>query len=295
MSVWCTHSQTRGASRHVAGAATKVRSANSKSLGPARPQRRVVVATTSTIVARAEGQDADGSGQDPGTRSSVASLTLEEAYGVLGLSPGAPYDDVLARKSKLLEECKSNPEKALLVECANDTILSSNLQARLSGQLKVSSSVKYADVKKASSGSRKAIEGVAAKLQAVPQMTNNLLTVRPLQGQEAAKVSAVFASLLLWDVAQGIASGGSPTPYVPGLQLAFGVAAVVYFQREKRVGLGKSFAIAVAGLVVGSVVGSALESYLRVDIVPFLGIDSPAVVISGGSLVALFGCAMLLA
>lgn len=256
-------------------------------VGPARPQRH--------IAPRAEGQDADGPGQDPSTRSSVVSLTLEEAYEVLGLSPGAPYDDVLARKSKLLEECKSNQEKALLVECANDIILSSNLQARLSGQLKVSSRVKYADVKKPPSGSRKAMENVAAKIQAVPQMANDLITVRPLQGQDAAKVSAVFASLLLWDVVQGIADGGSPTPSVPGLQLALGVAAVVYFEREKRVGLGKSFAIAVVGLVVGSLLGSVLESYLRVDIVPFIGIDSPAVVIGGGSLVALSACALLLA
>ena len=248
------------------------------------------------LVPCAEGQDAEG--PDPSIRSSEASLTLEEAYEVLGLSVGAPYDDVLARKTVLLEECKAsggNQERALLVECANDVILSSNLQARLSGQLKVSSSVKYADVKKPSSGGRQAIEKVASKIQSVPKLASDLIVVDPLGGQQAATVSAVFATLLLWEIAQGIAGAGNPTDTIPGAQLALGVAAVLYFQRQKRVGLGKSFVIAVIGLVVGSLLGSVAETYLRVDIVPFLGIDSPAVVIGSGALASLWACALLLA
>jgi hypothetical protein len=47
-------------------------------------------------------------------------------------------------------------------------------------------------------------------------------------------------------------------------------------------------------LVVGTVLGSIVEGYLRVDIVPFLGIDSPAVVISGGAISGLYAVAMLL-
>jgi len=251
--------------------------------------------TSRRLVARAEGQDAEG--QDPSIRWSDASLTLEEAYEVLGLSVGASYDDVLARKAVLLEECEAaggNQEKALLVECANDIILSSNLQARLSGQLKVSSSVKYADVKRQSSSGRQTIEKVASKIQGVPKMASDLIVVDPLGGRQAAVVSAVFAALLLWDIAQDLSGAGGTTEIVPGAQLALGVAAVVYFEREKRVGLGKSFVISVIGLVVGTVLGSMVEGYLRVDIVPFLGIDSPAGVISGGAIAGLYAVAMLL-
>lgn len=43
---------------------------------------------------------------------------------------------------------------------------------------------------------------------------------------------------------------------------------------------GKATVIALGGLVAGAVVGSAVESWLQVDIVPFLGIHSPAAVIS---------------
>lgn len=43
---------------------------------------------------------------------------------------------------------------------------------------------------------------------------------------------------------------------------------------------GKATIITIGGLVAGAVVGSAVESWLQVDIVPFLGINSPAAVIS---------------
>lgn len=43
---------------------------------------------------------------------------------------------------------------------------------------------------------------------------------------------------------------------------------------------GKAAVITVGGLVVGAVVGSAVESWLQVDIVPFFGIRSPAVIVS---------------
>lgn len=43
---------------------------------------------------------------------------------------------------------------------------------------------------------------------------------------------------------------------------------------------GKATVITIGGLVAGAVVGSAVESWLQVDVVPFLGINSPAAVIS---------------
>lgn len=43
---------------------------------------------------------------------------------------------------------------------------------------------------------------------------------------------------------------------------------------------GKATIITIGGLVAGAVVGSAVENWLQVDIVPFLGIHSPAAVIS---------------
>lgn len=222
---------------------------------------------------------------------------------MLGLQVGSSYDDVLAKKTELLEECDAsgdNQEKALLVECANDIILSSNLKARLSGDLKVSTSVRYADVQKPGSNfnqtkTKRTVDRVASKIQRVPQMAGNLVSVEPLRGRQAATVSAVFGSLLLWDVLQGVYTSGGQIESVPGAQPALAFAALVYFERERRVDLGRSFAIALLGLIAGSLLGSVLESYLQVDIVPFLGIDSPAVIVSSGAVLVLWACAMLLA
>lgn len=43
---------------------------------------------------------------------------------------------------------------------------------------------------------------------------------------------------------------------------------------------GKATIITIGGLAAGAVVGSVVESWLQVDIVPFLGIHSPAAVVS---------------
>jgi Protein CHAPERONE-LIKE PROTEIN OF POR1-like len=43
---------------------------------------------------------------------------------------------------------------------------------------------------------------------------------------------------------------------------------------------GKAALITVGSLVVGAVIGSTVESLLQVDVVPFFGIRSPAVIIS---------------
>jgi hypothetical protein len=264
------------------------------------PWVRCYSARRARLLARSQGNE-----EDPNIRSSEAlpALTLEEAYHVLGLQVGSSYDDVLAKKTELLEECDAsgdNQEKALLVECANDIILSSNLKARLSGDLKVSTSVRYADVQKPGSNfnqtkTKRTVDRVASKIQRVPQMAGNLVSVEPLRGRQAATVSAVFGSLLLWDVLQGVYTSGGQIESVPGAQPALAFAALVYFERERRVDLGRSFAIALLGLIAGSLLGSVLESYLQVDIVPFLGIDSPAVIVSSGAVLVLWACAMLLA
>ena len=43
---------------------------------------------------------------------------------------------------------------------------------------------------------------------------------------------------------------------------------------------GKATVITIGGLAAGAVVGSAVENLLQVDVVPFLGLHSPAAVVS---------------
>lgn len=43
---------------------------------------------------------------------------------------------------------------------------------------------------------------------------------------------------------------------------------------------GRATVITLGGLVAGAVMGSAVENWLQVDVVPFLGLHSPAAVVS---------------
>ncbi|CAL9038311.1 unnamed protein product [Musa banksii] len=82
-------------------------------------------------------------------------------------------------------------------------------------------------------------------------------------------------------------SGASPTSAgqyigadVSGLLLATSFGASLYFLSKKRMSLGKAAVITIGGIVVGAVIGSAVEHWLQVDIVPFYGLHSPAVIVS---------------
>lgn len=106
-----------------------------------------------------------------------------------------------------------------------------------------------------------------------------------------------FAALFLWAFIQG-----ATEPYatqqqdVAGLQLSLGFAGAVYFLRErKRLGLGRSFAYATLGLVLGATFGNLLEAWFRVDLVPILGMGSPGVFVGEFGLLGLAVAAAVLA
>ncbi|KAI8101613.1 hypothetical protein M9434_006680 [Picochlorum sp. BPE23] len=240
------------------------------------------------------GNDSQGGSGPPSVEQG---MSLEEAYGVFGLSTNASYDDVLERKGKLLEECQGDQERAMVVEIAYDVIFSSQLKARLSGDLNVSTSVRFADVKPKAKST-----GFANKLQEkvnIPKVPDGLITVTLLDRQEDLLIiSGIFATLGVWSVAQGMAMGaqGSASGDIPSLQIAIGLAAAIYFQREKkRSTLQKSVILATIGLIVGTLSGAMLESWLRVDVLPIFGMSSPGTVVGEFSLLGLYLTLCLLA
>lgn len=106
-----------------------------------------------------------------------------------------------------------------------------------------------------------------------------------------------YAALTLWAFIQG-----ATEPYatqqqdVAGLQLALGFAGAVYFMRDrKRLGLGRAFAYSSLGLVLGASIGNLLEAWLRVDLVPILGMGSPGVFVAEFGLLGLAAAAAVLA
>lgn len=102
-------------------------------------------------------------------------------------------------------------------------------------------SVKYADVRKP----KPATGPPPSWVQALRRTTT--LTVAKPDNKDLATKAAVFGVLAAWTYAGGLGAGdysqyGSPAAGsdVPGLQLALGVGASVYFLRKDNVGLGKS-------------------------------------------------------
>ncbi|KAL0733485.1 hypothetical protein Bca4012_009695 [Brassica carinata] len=80
----------------------------------------------------------------------------------------------------------------------------------------------------------------------------------------------VYGAMMVFTYVNGRSADSAD---VPGLILATSFGASVYDQKKR-----KAVAVTAGGLVVGPVVGSAVESWLHVDVVPFLGLHSPAAV-----------------
>jgi hypothetical protein len=247
---------------------------------PARFSKRFTIVSGATD---------SGSGGDSSEASPTA-MTLADAYSILGLKETATYDSVVDAKNRLITKFEGQVEKKSEIESAYDLIFSQQLKARLSGNLPVSNRVRFADVatpKRKPQNKKGPLElpGGAA------------IAIRQMSSESAVSTAAVFGGLAAWTLAQGLFY--EPTPMasdVPGIQLALGTAAAVYLLREnKRVGLGKAGLLAIAGLVVGSLLGSGIESWLRVDIVPLGSLSSPGIVVGEFALAGLWAVAFFLA
>ncbi|KAK9165062.1 hypothetical protein Scep_000253 [Stephania cephalantha] len=190
-------------------------------------------------------------------------MSVENALKLLGVSEGASFDDILRAKNSILASCKDDEEAVAQVEAAYDMLLMQSLTQRRAGKVE-NSNVRYADVKPT-------------------RLKNAPITIESPTGSDLGIQAGVYGALMVLTYANGT-SAPSPGTYsaadVPGLILATSFGASLYFLTKKNVKLGKATVITVGGLVVGAVVGSAVENWLQVDIVPFLGVHSPAAVVS---------------
>ncbi|WJZ83466.1 hypothetical protein VitviT2T_003145 [Vitis vinifera] len=204
-------------------------------------------------------------------------MSVESALKLLGVSEGASFDDILRAKNSIVKACKDNQEAIAQVEAAYDMLLMQSLTQRRAGKV-VNSGIRYADVKPVN----------ASGLGSMPQWLQTTVKSSPVSVETPSAgnlgiQAGVYGALMGLTYING-ASTSSVGPYagadVPGLILATSFGASLYFMTKKNVKLGKATVITLGGLVAGAVVGSAVESWLQVDIVPFLGIHAPAVVVS---------------
>ncbi|XP_030514247.1 protein CHAPERONE-LIKE PROTEIN OF POR1, chloroplastic [Rhodamnia argentea] len=234
-----------------------------RGVGSPPPQRR-----TGGLLAQA-GSRADD--------SAPFEMSVENALKLLGVPDTASFDEILRAKNSIVASCKDDKEAVAQVEAAYDMLLMRSLTQRRAGKV-VSSSIRYADVKPIGTPT---MGSMPQWLQTT--VKNSILSVEAPSTRDLGLQVGVYGALIVLTYVNG-ASTLSVAPYagadVPGLILASSFGASLYFMTKKNVKLGKATIITIGGLVAGAVVGSAVESWLQVDIVPFLGIHSPAAVIS---------------
>ncbi|KVH96018.1 Protein of unknown function DUF3353, partial [Cynara cardunculus var. scolymus] len=195
-------------------------------------------------------------------------MSLETALNLLGVSEGASFDDILRAKNSVLAACKDDQESIAQVEAAYDMLLMQSLSQRRAGKV-VNSSIRYADVKPVNT----------PQMGSMPQWVQGALKNPPISveapsARDLGIEAGVYGALAVLTYVNGASSpvGSLSGADVPGLILATRKATV----------------ITIGGLVAGAVVGSAVENWLQVDIVPFFGIHSPATVVSEFVLISQF-------
>lgn len=204
-------------------------------------------------------------------------MSVENALKLLGVSEGASFDDILRAKKSIIASCKDDPETIAQVEAAYDMLLMQSLMQRRAGKV-VNNSVRYADVKPANTS-------VVATVPRWLQLTikSSPVIVESPPASDVGLQAGVYGAMMVLTYING-ASPSSAGPVagadVPGFILATSFGASLYFMSKKNVNIAKATVITLGGLAAGAVFGSAVENWLQVDIVPFLGLHSPAAVVS---------------
>ncbi|XP_022763020.1 protein CHAPERONE-LIKE PROTEIN OF POR1, chloroplastic-like isoform X2 [Durio zibethinus] len=216
-----------------------------------------IVHTRRTLAAQA-GSRADD--------SAPFEMSVENAFKLLGVSESASFDDILRAKNSIVASIKDDQEA-----------IAQSLTQRRAGKV-MDRSIRYADVKPVNP------PGVGSMPQWVQTTVKNLpVSVGTPSTGDLGIQAGVYGALMVLTYVNG-ASTSSVIPYtgpeVPGFILASSFGASLYFMTRKNVKLGKATLITIGGLVAGAVVGSAVENWLQVDIVPFVGINSPGTVVS---------------
>lgn len=207
-------------------------------------------------------------------------MSTEEAYKVLGVNGGANFDSILSAKNRILATCGGDQEKVMEVETAYDIIFMQSMKRRLAGEIPVSPTVRFADVKKKGPAQGKGKGGVT-------QGPGGLAFKAPRK-EVAVQQSLVFGALALWAIIQAVSEPeAAQVADVAGLQLALATGYAIYSLKEtKRMELGRAAGLAIALFFAGSLLGGVLENWVRVDIVPLGSFASPGVFVAEFAILA---------
>ncbi|XP_058090867.1 protein CHAPERONE-LIKE PROTEIN OF POR1, chloroplastic-like [Magnolia sinica] len=215
------------------------------------PRRRLALTRTKTTTFA--GSRADD--------SAPFEMSVENAMKVLGVAEGASFDDILRAKNSILASCKDDQDAVAQVEAAYDMLLMQSLTQRRAGKV-MNSNIRYADVKPIrSSGTSSMPQWVQSTVKNAPVSIE-----APSPGTLGINAGVYGAMMVFTFISE--ASTSSVGPYagadVPGLILATGFGASLYFLTKKNIKLGKAALLTIGSLIVGAAVGSVVENWLQV-------------------------------
>lgn len=205
--------------------------------------------------------------------SAPSDMSVENALELLGVREGASFDEILRAKNAIIASCRDNQDAVAQVETAYDMLLMQSLSKRRSGKV-ANSNIRYADVKLVKNPEAGGV---------LPQWLKSVVKNVPISIESPTRdslgvQSGIYGALMVFTFVSGTSSNSGAD--VPGLVLATSFGASLFFLTKKNINLGKATLMTASGLVVGAVVGTAVENWLQVDVVPFLGVHSPAVIVS---------------
>jgi len=191
---------------------------------------------------------------------------------------------------------RPKPPRRQQIEAAYDTLFMVELRKRMTGELEVSSSVRFADVPDSRlSVSRRASKGGKGG-KAEPSRLPGGLAVQAPKPAALTQTSAVFGALAAWALAGALLeSPDAQAADVAGLQLALAGGYSFYaYKAGKGLSVGRAAGLTAGCFLAGAVLGGLLEGWLRVDIVPLGAFASPGVFVTENAIGALWAGALFL-
>ncbi|MQM02219.1 hypothetical protein Taro_034986 [Colocasia esculenta] len=179
-------------------------------------------------------------------------MSVESALKLLGVSEGASFEDILRAKNAIIAAGKDDQETiakvvsrsysfapARLIRCfveaAYDMLLMQSLTQRRAGKV-VNSNIRYADVKPARSA------GPPMPHWFQTTVKNAHVSIESPSTKNLGVQGGVYGALMIFTFINGASppSAGAYTGAdVPGLLLATGFGASLYFLTKKNINLGK--------------------------------------------------------
>lgn len=220
----------------------------------------------------------DGSDDIP-TSDSPVTITVTEARAILGLPENARFEAAVLARDRAVTQADGDATQLKKIDAAYDVLLMQSMRARLDGD--VDTKVRFADV---------------PKYRPPVPVQPPLVELAPIStSKDAVLAGVVFGALTLSVVATGAtATPGLPDP-IPFVQLAGAVGVGTYLQKDRKGNSwGKAAGLTGGALLAGVVVGEVLQAWARVDLVPLVGISSPAEVVGLVAVLAAWGATQLL-